>query len=124
MDSFLAYYVTYYYGRLMTRAERLAYRHLCFTFKSSEGRSDVSAQEALRAQGSYTDRLLTDDPEALRLAADGLEAFRARVAARILEEHGSEVFLNYCPKCGELTRTPKARFCAHCGHDWHSVEAP
>jgi hypothetical protein len=27
--------------------------------------------------------------------------------------------LNCCPKCDALAKTPKARQCRYCFHDWH-----
>ena len=123
IDKELALYVVTYYRELMTAEEKSAERHLATTFKWTHGRSDVAAQEELRREQSRRSRWLSDDPAVLRLAADGLEAFRLRTAARILHDHPSDVFLNYCPKCGGLTRTPQARLCLHCGYDWHHQAA-
>lgn len=123
MDKELALYVVTYYPELMTADERRADRHLATTFKWTHGRSDAAAQDELRREQSARGRWLSDDPAVLRLAAEGLEAFRLRTAARILADHREAVFLNYCPKCAGLTRTPKARMCIHCGHDWHHVAA-
>lgn len=119
MDRDLALYVVTYYSAFMTPQERLANRHLATAFKVSDGRSDLEAQEALRREGSPRAQWLSDDPVVLGLVGEGLEAFRKRVASRILDEHRDEVFLNYCPKCGGLTRTPMAKLCLHCGHSWH-----
>ncbi|HEV7302206.1 MAG TPA: hypothetical protein VGN72_22905 [Tepidisphaeraceae bacterium] len=60
-----------------------------------------------------------DDPEepgrAVRqLLADGPVEFKRRIAERILREHGEAVFLNLCPGCGGLCRTPKALQCFRC----------
>jgi hypothetical protein len=33
--------------------------------------------------------------------------------------HGSEIFLNRCPKRDALARTPKAQQCHKCLYDWH-----
>lgn len=38
------------------------------------------------------------------------------IAKRILNDNPD--ILNYCPNCGKLTRTPKARQCRHCGNKW------
>lgn len=46
----------------------------------------------------------------------GLENLHNLIAHRMLKEHPE--LLNYCPKCGKLTRTPKARQCRHCYHKW------
>jgi hypothetical protein len=123
MDADLALYIISYYPKLMTQEERLAHRHLVTTYKVTGGRSDAAAQDEVRCEHSVRSRWLSDDPAVIRLAADGLEAFRLRVAERILREHREQIFLNYCPQCGGLTRTPKAKLCLHCGHSWHQKAA-
>jgi hypothetical protein len=123
MDSDLARYIVQHYCDLMSSTERRAERHLTTTYKSCDGRSDAAAQLELLRAGGPRSRWLSDDPAVLALAANGFEAFCARAAARILAEHGESVFLNCCPECGKLTRTPKARLCLHCGHAWHHATA-
>jgi hypothetical protein len=118
----LALYVVTYYPQFMTVTERVANRHLAATFKATGGRADATAQAEARHM-SPRSRWISSDPAVLRLSADGADAFRARVALRILRAHREQVFLNFCPRCGELTQTPKARLCLHCGYDWHNVAA-
>jgi hypothetical protein len=36
----------------------------------------------------------------------------------LLRDHAADIFLNYCPKCSALCRTPLARMCVACGHSW------
>lgn len=48
------------------------------------------------------------------------DSFEQKVAERILSEFPNEVFLNYCPNCGKLARTPYAKQCRHCSYDWHN----
>jgi hypothetical protein len=136
-------YAFHYYGHLMTRQERLAYRNLILTAKTMGGRTDVDAQiEARKLQPSArleafklpddpkARRLvsevseafkLSDDPEAWRLASEGLWAFEMRTAQRILADHSDKVAFNNCPQCGVVARTPKARQCRFCGFDWHTT---
>ncbi|HEV2470770.1 MAG TPA: hypothetical protein VGS78_16385 [Candidatus Sulfotelmatobacter sp.] len=119
MNPELAYYVVRYYHNLMTKLELRANRHLIAILKLMHGRDDPIAQQQA-IQGRPDLAILSRDPEVIDLCKDGLQAFRARVAARMLEMHGDQVFLNRCPKCNELARTPKARQCRACGFDWHS----
>lgn len=44
---------------------------------------------------------------------------KKRIAELILKDYSNEVFLNNCRKCGKLARTPFAKQCRYCGHDWH-----
>src|SRR5262245_31408112 len=113
MDPTLVCYIMHSYGFLMNETERLAYLHLITVGKLSRGRTDAGAVAAVRRKGGTPPRWLSDDPRVLALTADGLEAFAERIAIRILAEQRDQVFLNYCPKCGGLTRTPKARLCLH-----------
>jgi len=118
MNPDVAYYVVRYYQRFMTHVESRAHSHLIGTLKATHGRDDLTAQQEAKQKTSYR-RMLSDDPEVLELSRDGLQAFRERTAERILKDHKTEVLLNCCPRCHELTRTPKARQCRFCGFDWH-----
>ena len=122
MDAELAYYVVHNYPALLTPVERIAHRHLTTTAKQLDGQSDAAAQAVVAAMPGRNPWLSTD-PVVLRLAAAGLEPFRLQVATRILAEHADRVVLNRCPRCAGLTRTPQARWCPHCGHDWHATAA-
>ena len=118
MNPELAYYVRYH-PNFMTDVESRANSHLMSTLKATMGRDDAAAQrEAMQHRVYY--RGLSEDPEVLELAREGMQAFRGQTAARILRDHSKEVFLNYCPRCHELARTPKAQQCRSCGFDWHS----
>lgn len=68
------------------------------------------------------DRLKTNDPDALALMTDDIQGFMRRVRDRIIRDHPNEVAFNWCPKCGGLAMTPKARQCRWCCHDWHDLE--
>src|SRR5215469_7633182 len=97
-DEHLTKYVIDYYGGLMTRAEWLAYRGFVVEGKIKHGYNPELLSD-----------LRTDDPEALSLMSQGVESFRLHLLVRFLRDHRERVFLNYCPKCGGLTTTPKAR---------------
>jgi hypothetical protein len=43
---------------------------------------------------------------------------RFSVCRRIAETYPTEVFANRCPNCGRLPRTPRAKQCFWCGHNW------
>jgi hypothetical protein len=123
MDPQVASYVIGYYGRFLYEQEQLAYRHLIGTAKVTRGRSEGAAQAEARNAKPHLRKLLSDDPEILLLARDGLEAFVERTATRILAKQASAILLNYCPRCKRLAKTPKARQCRFCFHDWHENSA-
>lgn len=96
--------------------------------------SEVKAREhhfgIIKKIGEYPDnvhpmfdkakqRFLTTDVEALKLLENGYQEFIKNTSTRIYKEHGKELELNLCAKCGKIARTPEARQCRFCGNDWH-----
>ena len=63
--------------------------------------------------------MTSTDKNVLALIENGFEAFKIKVATRIFNEHKHELELNLCPKCNKIARTPKAKQCRFCSHDWH-----
>ncbi len=120
LNSEVAHYVVRFYGHLMTEVERKAQRHLFATMKAMMGVSDEPAQREAQKDKIHS-RMLCDEPEVLCLARDGYEEFQLRAAARILGDSADKVFFNCCPICGGLARTPTAKQCRYCGHDWHGA---
>jgi len=115
-------YVFRYFSHLMTEHERLAYRHLVGTVKATRGRSDAEAQEEAKGSVFYLREMLSDQPSVLALASDGFGTFVCRTGQRILNDQRDQITFNCCPQCGALARTPTARQCRACRHDWHKIE--
>ena len=67
------------------------------------------------------------DDDIRRLIGDSLDdvrAFQRRVAVRINAELvARELQPNRCPACNRIVKTPEARQCLWCGHDWHEVKS-
>lgn len=53
-----------------------------------------------------------------KLVELGEERLKLKIAERLLKDSRDKI-INNCPKCGLLARTPKAKLCRYCGHDWH-----
>ena len=120
MDLGKARYIFVHHRHLMNKPENAAHRHLMGTAKITRGRSDAAAQiEAAKSRSGLHD-LLSEDPQVLELARGGFDAFVLVTAKRILADHADKVAFNYCCQCGRLARSPKARQCRYCHHDWHS----
>jgi hypothetical protein len=127
----LSNYMITYFGHLMTANEKRAYDHLIvsmplteseqrfFDFIAWEEAHGRTLPEEAKSLLRRREAMLSKDPEVLRLASGGFEAFFERTTRRILSEDRDRVFLNNCPSCGALARTPQARQCRFCGHDWH-----
>ena len=115
-----ARYVVIYHPQFMNKKEWAAYSH-CINASKAEGvRNNASLPEDVRCEviDFYWEHMSTD-PEVLALASGGWEAFLERAATRILRDHGPEIYMNRCPRCGEVTVTPRSKQCRYCRHDWH-----
>ncbi len=134
MDEQLAYVISFF-SDLMNVDERRVLRHLLSARPLTDAEQSLSnaiawaeargnvMPEGIKSFMAQRRSGLSDDPRILELARVGLEGFYERTARRILAEDRDNIFLNNCPSCGALARTPKARQCRHCGHDWHGDPA-
>ncbi|HYG49336.1 MAG TPA: hypothetical protein VD905_00460 [Flavobacteriales bacterium] len=102
----------------MNENEVLANRHLSTVFKRNITQDDLNG-ESEKIKLFKEKEWISDEPKVLELIKGGAEQFELSTAQRILNHHGSEIFFNLCPKCRKLARTPQAKQCRHCGHDWH-----
>ena len=116
----VACYILRFYAHLMAEEEWKAHCHLIATLKATKGRSDLAAQREAQNHKFYS-RSLSAEPHVLKLARDGYEQFQLTTASRILRDSAQMVFFNRCPACNQLARTPSARQCRYCGHDWHQT---
>jgi hypothetical protein len=107
-EAEFATYMWNHYWRLLRPIESKAGRVVY-----AQATNDAAVRSILKRYG------LADDPAVMAELAGGVEAFRRRVAHRILEEHAHEVFVNRCSRCERIVRTPMAQQCLWCGHDWH-----
>jgi hypothetical protein len=39
-----------------------------------------------------------------------------------LAKHSDEIFVNRCPNCSRVVRTPKAKLCTWRGYSWYDVD--
>ncbi len=113
MDSLypeLEDYIYRYSGRFMTDDEAMARKTVMYSLKTQS----ESMLSMMREKG-----WMSDDPKILSMIADGSEALKDRIVKRIWNDHREELSLNLCPECKLITRTPDARQCRFCFHDWH-----
>jgi hypothetical protein len=114
MEHELADYIFNYCHEFYNEKERKAMDHY-FGQAKFRGWPDNASPQMEKAK----ERFRTDDSEALKLLEGGYAKFIMKTAERIYEEHKSELILNLCPKCNRISRTPTAKQCRFCGHDWH-----
>lgn len=107
-------YIIQHYLHLMSSKEKLAYKHAHSLLKIDQN-EDIDKIKRVYFKVGW----LTKDENALSLLNNGLEKFNEDTATRIMRNHASEIFFNYCPNCGKLARTPTAKQCRFCYCDWH-----
>lgn len=100
-DPLLTYLLSHY-GPFVTDLERQAAKMWAFNTEAGP-------------------RWATDQPEILALLTKGKAGLGHALAQRLLAAHPDTVFINRCPKCDAVTRTPKARQCRVCPHTWRDV---
>jgi hypothetical protein len=113
VDLETARYIRNYFSNLLTDDEDSVLKYHMYTSKTE---NNPVMRKLMLEKGWFTEH--PDIQESLK---DGYEEFLVNVARRIMREVPEKVFLNYCPKCQKLARTPYARQCRHCGHNWHSL---
>lgn len=110
-------YLIKYYGSLLTGKEQIAYKHLLHNEKLAAN-DNAEARERMRAVMLRVG-WLSENVEVVTLFEKGVPAFRQLIADKLYAEHGGESLFNNCPRCQLLARTPLAKQCRYCGHDWH-----
>ncbi len=110
----LSTYINVYCSQFYNELEREASNHHMASLKLDgfSQRNESRVKSSLR-------RMQTEDARVLKLLEHGYTVFARNAAIRIYKDHKEELDLNYCPQCHGLARTPNARQCRHCGHDWH-----
>lgn len=117
MDNETAKYIINYFFNLLTSEEKMAIRHTNSMYKLDHSISDNSNMTKMYHEKGW----LTSDQSVLDLLKEGYDKFELNVANRILNQNADKVFLNNCPKCNKLARTPHARQCRYCGYNWHDL---
>ncbi len=107
-------YIFQYCWEYFSETERKAKDHYFGTFKF--GKYDENIHPMIHKAKK---RFLTTDIDALKLLENGYTEFIKNTSTRIYNEHGKELELNLCVKCGKIARTPEARQCRFCGNNWH-----
>ncbi|WP_052352618.1 hypothetical protein [Chryseobacterium oranimense] len=99
----------------MTDDEKLALKYHMYSYKTG---GNPKMRKMMVDKG-----WISEQPNIKEFLKDGYEEFELNVAKRIMNEVPEKVFLNNCPKCNKLARTPFARQCRYCGNNWHSLSA-
>ena len=114
-DKILTAYVWRYYYHLFTEFERKVAARIILEMKTRNRPPDFYMDP------DYARWLAERDEAVMKALEDGHAAFQRRVRDRILAEDGDQVSINRCPVSRRIVRTPKAKQCQWCCHDWHTT---
>ena len=109
----LTRYVLVHHGSLMTKLEHQLIRTI-----EAEQKADAAETEAMASMLRSRWGRLSDD-EAARALEAGPRDCRRGIRDRLLRDYAGQIQLNRCPVCHRIVRTPQAKQCLWCGHDWH-----
>jgi hypothetical protein len=118
MNKEIAQYIFQYFYHLLPIDEKLMHKHHYPTLKYQFAQPNIDKLKAIYAKNGW----VTDEIEALVGLTDSYDNFQMRLVIRILVEFDDQIYFNNCPKCGKLTRTPQAKQCRFCYHDWHEKQ--
>lgn len=111
MDE-LTKYVFDWCPDLLTDEELLARRHLV-------GQGKIENSELDEMKSTLKRAFLSTNRDVLELLKNGEEEFFRIAVERVMRDNPKQEFLNLCPRCNSLARTPKAKQCPKCIHSWH-----
>lgn len=114
MDIEKAEYIINHFSKLLSSEEQMAIKHTHSVIKLGGEFDNPTIKNIYHKNG-----WITKDKSVLQLLMNGFDNFQIQTAKRILEQNPDKVFLNNCPQCGKLARTPRAKQCRFCGHNWH-----
>ena len=127
MDE-LSRYLLDNYSQLLTQEEKAASSVIgnMATAEAARQLADKASHKKRRELLKLAEALEANvkvDSKNRVLLDDGKARFYSNISARLLREHGGDIILNRCPKCGSLCRTPKAKQCSKCFRAWHDTNS-
>ncbi|KAA3624203.1 MAG: hypothetical protein DWQ02_23360 [Bacteroidetes bacterium] len=115
-----AKYIIDHFPRLMTELERKGLRQFFLSSKLGNPDRYAHKKQFERRKEMLIEKFgYEEDSEFLKMFENGYETFVIKTAERISKDSPEEFKLNKCPNCDFLTRTPYAKQCRKCSHNWH-----
>lgn len=106
-------YIFQYGGKYFWPNETKAHWHLHALAKSNNG-ANISMYKFFMKEEN-----ILENEEIRDLVSGGFKSFKEKVVVRIWKDCKNKLELNLCPKCRKIARTPTAKQCRFCFHDWH-----
>jgi hypothetical protein len=110
----VANYIIKYYFDLLSVQQKAALKHHRHALKLNN-----MPQNEIRQQLYEKFNWLADDPKVLSFLDEGYINFILNCAHQILKDYPDQVYINFCPQCHKLARTPNAKQCRWCEYNWH-----
>lgn len=112
-DEVLGRYISGNFAHMMTDFERRTYNLAIMREKAKHGDSPACRLPKWLAR---------ETEDVIQASEPGLDIVRRRIKERMLrEQQAGKLFINRCPKCDRIVRTPLAKQCLWCGYDWHGT---
>jgi hypothetical protein len=105
-------YISIYCTDFYNESEKSAFRHHVAQVKFLPYKDKIEKMAVAYKRDS------SNDPAVIELLKEGVQEFHRRAAERVYNEHLEELELNRCPKCNGIARTPTAKHCRYCKHEW------
>jgi hypothetical protein len=99
MDNETIIYIKTHFRHLMFDDEKLVLQYHLYMLKPED---NLKIRQIMAVKGWHSE-------------------FELKVVQRIMTETPEKVFLNNCPTCSKLARTPYAKQCRYCGYTWHDL---
>jgi len=116
-----AKYLIDYFPRLLNEIEKDTIKYHQFGYKIGEPESYKSIQAYnQKKENLYSKFRIKENDEVKNLIQNGYEEFVINIGKRIKKDSFGEYVLNRCPNCKFITRTPYAKQCRNCKHNWHN----
>jgi len=112
MDQETVDYIVSYFSNLYTEEEK-------YTIEIDIVKSFGTAEAFADYEAHYEMGMFSEQEDYLELVKMTAGEFNSILATRLLCDHKDKIFINRGKKCDKLARTPLAKQCRHCGHDWH-----
>jgi hypothetical protein len=113
MDNGTIIYIKTHFRHLMFDDEKLVLQYHLYMLKPED---NLKIRQIMAAKG------WDSESSAIQACVEkGYSEFELKVVQRIMTETPEKVFLNNCPKCSKLARTPYAKQCRYCGYSWHNL---
>ncbi|WP_146589050.1 hypothetical protein [Posidoniimonas polymericola] len=112
-DTALRWYLNAYYPHLFSDEERCVIAIAVLRNKQSHRETPIDhAKDDIESYINGSDRIR-------QIIEGDIESYLDDAARRIISQKREDVFINRCPACQRIVRTPVAKQCLWCGHDWH-----